>query len=223
MSDTSRRGFFRTLAAGIAAIAAGRAAIALPAPTGPVAAAPAVPLPRGARMHAALKEMLGDDIYVSWFPVMEVGEFDGHTLHASVPVKFLRNWIEHHYSRELLAAARTEFASVQQVELTVRARKSTRITGTFKWWNKKHGFGHFVGQDGTTGWIRLKKSYDAELTQRADRLRLLITPGDTVTLLGAYAIDPTRGRWEIDKVIAGDKVVPVDTHIVFKKLGTAVG
>jgi chromosomal replication initiator protein len=119
MSETSRRGFFRTIAAGIAVLAASRAAIALPVP--------AAPLPRGARTHAALKEMLGEDKYLSWFYAMRVGDCDGCTLQASVPVKFIKNWIDHHYAADLLAAARTEFVGVQEVELIARGTKPTRL------------------------------------------------------------------------------------------------
>jgi chromosomal replication initiator protein len=113
MSNTSRRGFFRTVAAGVAALAASRAVNALPIPV--------APLPHGASTHAALKEMLGEDKYLSWFYAMRVGDCDGRTLHASVPVKFIKNWIDNHYSAELLTAARTEFFGVQHVELVARA------------------------------------------------------------------------------------------------------
>ena len=208
MSETSRRGFFRTLAAGVAAAVASRAASALPLP--------AVPLARGARMHAALKELLGEDIYVSWFYAMRVGDCDGHTLTAFVPVKFLKRWIETHYAAETLAAARTEFFGVQRVELFVRGAQPTTVSGSFKWWNKKRGFGHFVGDDGAGGWIRLRKSHAAVLTPSADRLRMLITPAEPVTLVGTYAIDPDRTRWEIAAVVlASGERVPVDTYIVF--------
>jgi chromosomal replication initiator protein len=115
MSDTSRRGFIHIIAAGVAALAASRAVSALPLP--------AASLPRGARTHQALKEMLGEDKYLSWFYAMRIGDCEGRTLHASVPVKFIKNWIDHHYAADLLAAARTEFFGVKHVELIARSTK----------------------------------------------------------------------------------------------------
>ena len=49
-----------------------------------------------------LKVELGDDLYSSWFARMEAeGCADGQ-LAVSVPTRFLRNWIQSHYSDRLL-------------------------------------------------------------------------------------------------------------------------
>ena len=48
---------------------------------------------RGDRVRAMLRVRLGEDIYSSWFASMEFEDFDGRVVRASVPVKFLKNWI----------------------------------------------------------------------------------------------------------------------------------
>lgn len=62
---------------------------------------------RGAKARAMLRAQLGEDIYSSWFNAMEFDGFDGRVVKVSVPVKFLRTWIQAHYSEQLLAACRS--------------------------------------------------------------------------------------------------------------------
>ncbi|MFM7084035.1 MAG: chromosomal replication initiator protein DnaA [Hyphomicrobium sp.] len=76
--------------------------------------------PRGKKIHAALKARLGDDIYTSWFKTLDFDSFDGKTVVASVPVKFLRNWIQSHYIDDLLACSQVEFEGAQSVEVHLR-------------------------------------------------------------------------------------------------------
>ncbi len=76
--------------------------------------------PRGRKVHAALKARLGDDIYASWFKTLEFDSFDGHTVTASVPVKFLCNWIQSHYIDDLLACSRIEFKGAQRIDVQLR-------------------------------------------------------------------------------------------------------
>ena len=76
--------------------------------------------PRGRKVHAALKARLGDDIYTSWFKTLDFDGFDGKTVTASVPVKFLRNWIQSHYIDDLLACSRLEFKGAERVDVQLR-------------------------------------------------------------------------------------------------------
>jgi chromosomal replication initiator protein len=76
--------------------------------------------PRGKKVHAALKARLGDDIYTSWFKTLDFDGFDGKTVVASVPVKFLRNWIQSHYIDDLLACSRLEFKGAERVDVQLR-------------------------------------------------------------------------------------------------------
>ena len=71
-------------------------------------------------MRAMLKAQLGEDIYSSWFNAMEFDSFDGRLVKVSVPVKFLRTWIQAHYSDQLLAACKAEFKTAERVEVVWR-------------------------------------------------------------------------------------------------------
>ena len=75
---------------------------------------------QGQRVRAVLLARLGEEVFKSWFGAMEFQSFDGTLLKVTVPVKFLRNWIQTHYSEALLEAAATEFKGVQRVEVALR-------------------------------------------------------------------------------------------------------
>jgi chromosomal replication initiator protein len=75
---------------------------------------------KGAKVRTTLRARLGDDIYSSWFTALEFDEFDGKTVKVSVPVTFLRKWIQSHYLDELLTCCRSEFKTAERVEVSVR-------------------------------------------------------------------------------------------------------
>lgn len=76
--------------------------------------------PRGQKVRAMLRARLGDDIFTSWFNALEFENFEGSTVKFSVPVKFLRTWIQSHYSEDLLACCRAEFKGAEKVEVVLR-------------------------------------------------------------------------------------------------------
>lgn len=75
---------------------------------------------KGLKVRATLRARLGEDIYSSWFNALEFDEFDGATVKVSVPVKFLRKWIESHYMDELLLCCKSEFKTAERVEVVLR-------------------------------------------------------------------------------------------------------
>jgi chromosomal replication initiator protein len=75
---------------------------------------------RGQKVRAMLKVQLGDEVYSSWFKSLEFESFDGRLVKVSVPVKFVRNWIQEHYSEHLLRCSRVEFATAERVEVVWR-------------------------------------------------------------------------------------------------------
>lgn len=76
--------------------------------------------PRGLKVRAMLRAQLGEDIFTSWFNALEFDAFDGKTVQVSVPVKFLRNWIQSHYADQLLACCKAEFKGTERVEVVLR-------------------------------------------------------------------------------------------------------
>jgi chromosomal replication initiator protein len=88
--------------------------------------------PRGEKTRAMLRARLGDDIFTSWFHTIEFEAFDAKTVKVSVPVKFLKTWIQSHYSDDLLACCRAEFKGAEKVEVVLRqpsARSGMRADG----------------------------------------------------------------------------------------------
>ena len=75
---------------------------------------------KGTKVRTLLRASLGDDVYTSWFKALEFDGFDGKTVRASVPVVFLRKWIESHYMEELLRCCKAEFKTAQNITVSVR-------------------------------------------------------------------------------------------------------
>ncbi len=72
------------------------------------------------KVRAVLRARLGEEVYSSWFSSLELEELVGDTIKASVPVKFLRSWIQNHYLDDLLAACQSEYPAAERVEVSVR-------------------------------------------------------------------------------------------------------
>ena len=75
---------------------------------------------KGEKVRAMLRARLGEEIYKSWFASMDFEAFDGRVVRATVPVKFLKNWIQSHYSDDLLECCGEEFSGVERVDVTLR-------------------------------------------------------------------------------------------------------
>ena len=75
---------------------------------------------RGHKVRAMLRARLGDDIFTSWFNALDFESFESGTVKFSVPVKFLRTWIQSHYSEDLLACCQAEFKGAEKVEVVLR-------------------------------------------------------------------------------------------------------
>jgi chromosomal replication initiator protein len=85
---------------------------------------------KGQRVRATLKARLGEDVFSSWFNSLEFQSFDGRTVKASVAVKFLKTWIQTHYTDMLLSCCALEFAGAERVEIVERQTAGTCNTRT---------------------------------------------------------------------------------------------
>jgi chromosomal replication initiator protein len=72
------------------------------------------------RIQSRLRAELGDDVFTSWFGRVELENYDGRVVQVSVPTKFLRNWLQSHYSDKLLACCGSELSGVNRLEFRVR-------------------------------------------------------------------------------------------------------
>jgi len=76
---------------------------------------------RWRRVKERLRSELGDDVFTSWFGRMELETAENGFLRLSVPTRFLRNWIQSHYSERVLAKWQEEEPNVTRLELSVRS------------------------------------------------------------------------------------------------------
>jgi chromosomal replication initiator protein len=83
------------------------------------AAAPASG-PLGGKARAVLRARFGEEVYGSWFHLMEFESFDGRTVRTSLPTKFLQTWIQAHYAHALLECCKTEFVGAERLDVVVR-------------------------------------------------------------------------------------------------------
>ncbi len=73
-----------------------------------------------ARVLKRLRAELGDAIYSSWFARLELVRVGNGFALVSVPTKFLKAWIQRHYSDRIQAALNAEFGSVDSFDIDVR-------------------------------------------------------------------------------------------------------
>lgn len=72
------------------------------------------------RIRAMLKARLGDEVFSSWFGSMDFERVEEGCLKLSVPVKFLRNWIQSHYVEDLLECCKAELPMIDRVDVQLR-------------------------------------------------------------------------------------------------------
>ncbi len=72
------------------------------------------------RIQSRLRAELGEDVFTSWFGRVELDAYDGRIVQISVPTKFLRNWLQSHYSDRLLACCNEELNGASKLEFRVR-------------------------------------------------------------------------------------------------------
>jgi chromosomal replication initiator protein len=76
---------------------------------------------RWQRVKNRLRTELGEDVFTSWFARMELDAVEKGAVRLSVPTRFLRNWIQSHYSEKVLSNWQAEDSSITRLELSVRS------------------------------------------------------------------------------------------------------
>src|ERR1700682_1725668 len=76
---------------------------------------------RWQRVKDQLRKQLGEDVVTSWFGRMELDAVDNGALRLSLPTRFLRTWIQAHYSEHVLAKWQAEETTITRLELSVRS------------------------------------------------------------------------------------------------------
>ena len=75
---------------------------------------------RWSRVKGRLRAEVGEDIFSSWFARMQFEGVDSETVRLSVPTRFLKSWIQSHYTDRVLACWKDEEACVRRLDLIVR-------------------------------------------------------------------------------------------------------
>ena len=74
-----------------------------------------------------LRAELGENVFTSWFGRLKLDAIeDGHA-HFSVPTRFLKSWIEAHYSDRILAALEAEIGGVASVVIGLRSSMGASV------------------------------------------------------------------------------------------------
>jgi len=78
-----------------------------------------------ARACRRLRVELGEAVYGSWLAGLELVRIENGVAYVSVPTKFLKSWIQSHYTDRVRAALSSEFGGIDK--LNVEVRSSTKI------------------------------------------------------------------------------------------------
>lgn len=129
MPEVTRRGMFALFPGmGAVVIAGGCSPIAdLQVPQ---AACPPVTSFNWARMELFRRGVVGEvgeDAFDCWFRSMELERLEGDKLTVSVPVLFLKRWVDAHYGRALLRGAQRMDARVEEVKIIVRKPRTAPL------------------------------------------------------------------------------------------------
>lgn len=72
------------------------------------------------RVKKRLRAELGEDVFTSWFARVDMEGHNNGTVRLSVPTRFLKQWIQSHYSERLVGLWKNECDDIHKIELTVR-------------------------------------------------------------------------------------------------------
>ena len=79
---------------------------------------------RWSKVKEKLRAEVGEDIFQSWFARMDLERIEKNTAHLSVPTRFLKSWIQSHYTDRVLACWQGEQADVQKIDVSVRSAET---------------------------------------------------------------------------------------------------
>jgi len=78
------------------------------------------------RVSRRLRAELGEDVFSSWFKSIEIDSVVEAAVRLSVPTRFLKSWIDHHYKDRIIARWSEEAGQPVTIDVTVRTAASAR-------------------------------------------------------------------------------------------------
>jgi chromosomal replication initiator protein len=143
---------------------------------------------QGQKVRSMLRARLGEDIYTSWFQSMEFEGFDGQAVRVSVPVKFLKNWIQSHYAEDLLKCCAAEFPGAGRVEVSLRQPSAAART---------------PAAEEPVREVRPTGSPASQLTGNRAMARPPLSMMPTRTQIGGFEGSPLDPRYTFDTFVVG--------------------
>ena len=74
-----------------------------------------------------LRAELGENVFTSWFGRLTLDSIEEGRAHFSVPTRFLKSWIEAHYSDRILAALGAELGGIASIVIGMRSSMGAPI------------------------------------------------------------------------------------------------
>lgn len=142
----------------------------------------------GTKARTLLRARLGDEIFGSWFNSLEVESYENGVVRATVPVKFLRNWIQSHYSDALLACCQAEFPGAERVEVALRQPTTPQPRNSTSMMSKEAGVDAKSGTENET---------------RTGQSRAAAQPALGRTQAGGFEGSPLDPRYTFESFVVG--------------------
>jgi chromosomal replication initiator protein len=138
---------------------------------------------RGAASRAEVCGRLGQEVYMAWFNAMELEGIAEGVLYVSFPTRFLRNWVETHYSEALRECCAAEFPGLRRIEAVLRTPRTV-----------------VAGPPGDQTWHRpVRQRVDRDEPQAAAAPPAAAEPGRT--RMGAFEGSPLDPRHRFESFV----------------------
>ena len=70
-------------------------------------------------VYASMREEFGEGVYRSWLKPMQLQAYYEGTMEVAVPTRFMRDWIQGHYSDQILALCQKQNANIKRLQFVV--------------------------------------------------------------------------------------------------------
>ena len=79
-------------------------------------------------VYKELRDEFGEAVFRSWLKPLTLQAYYHGTLEVSVPTRFMRDWIQTHYSKRILEMSTAKFDDIKRLEVVVV--QSAQAAGT---------------------------------------------------------------------------------------------
>jgi chromosomal replication initiator protein len=119
-----------------------------------------------ARSCRRLRAELGEAVYGSWLAGLELIRIESGVAYVSVPTKFLKSWIQSHYTDRVRAALSSEFGRVDKLSVEVRSNTKMRTPLRDPNTERKQSPGGHIGPGAATPSTSTGTAYEGDESRR---------------------------------------------------------